>query len=169
MGALEKLRELEAGIAAASARQQQLRQAKETSVRAVQSRREALVTALESDLDGSPEATAAQKALEKAQKDADQPWDAKIEAAGRLVQQARAKRGVYIVNNSDSILGEMSAPAVQWPDRAREAMEALHAIAREYDEIGGPIERMAQEAGLTAVRVPPNPLERFVTELNRMR
>ena len=165
MSALEALRALEADIAAASARQQQLRHAKEAAVRAVNERREALVTALESDLDGSAEATAAQKALEKAQKEADQPWDAKIEAAGRLVQQARTKRGVYLGANVDRLLQELAAPAVDWPERARTALEALYAVAEEYDHLSMPIERLAQEAG-RPLRAPVNPLP--VHDLRRM-
>lgn len=104
-----------------------------------------------------------------AQRTAAEPWDQRIEAAGRIVEQARRKRGVFLTNNIDALLAEMSSPAVKWPERAREALEALYTVAREYDVIGGPIERLAQEAGLQAVRVPLNPLERFVSDLNRMR
>ncbi|MDP8909090.1 MAG: hypothetical protein M3N47_08220 [Chloroflexota bacterium] len=63
----------------------------------------------------------------------------------------------------------MTAPAVDWPERAHKALEAVYAVAREYDQIGGPMERLAREAGMTAIRVPISPLQRYESDINRMR
>ncbi len=138
--------------------QRELRDAKGAAARGVVKAHEALVSALESNLDGSPAATAAEKALEKARKAANQPWDAKAEAAGRLATQARQKRGEFITVRIDDLIAEMAEPARTWPARAREALERLAAVAAEYDAIGGPIERLAREAGRD-LRLPDNPLD----------
>lgn len=62
-------------------------------------------------------------------------------------------------------MAEMSVPALAWPERARQALEALYEVAREYDELGLPIERLAREAGRANTRIPVNPLP--VADLKR--
>lgn len=154
--ALEKLKTLEAEIAAAEKRQRDLQAGKTAAVRAVQAAREALVTRLAEDLDGA--ATNEQRAVAAAEKKAAEQWDARVEAAGRIVTQARQRREAFIGANADRLLAEMAAPARDWPERARAALEQLQAVAVEYDQIGGPIERLAREAG-RQLRVPDNPID----------
>ncbi len=157
MTALERLRELEENIARAGRRQRELREAKEIAVRDVAAKREALVGALAEDLDGSAAANTAQKALQVAEKRASEPWTEKAEAASRLVEKARQKRAAYINANIDALISEMSVPALDWPERARAALDALDEVAREYSLLGNPIEQLAREAGRPGVRVPINP------------
>ncbi len=94
---LEKLRALEADIATAVTRQQQVRRDKESAVREVNAAREALVQRLAQDLDGS--AATEQKALAAAERKAGEPWDARVEAAGRIIEEAWRKRGAYLTAN----------------------------------------------------------------------
>lgn len=156
MTAREKLKALDEEIAAAARRQDELRRAKATAVRAVNEKREALVARLAEDLDGC--ANTEQKGLAAAEKKASEPWDARVEAAGRIVAQARQRREAFIGANADRLLAEMAAPARDWPERARAALEQLEAVAVEYDHIGAPIERLAREAG-RQLRVPDNPID----------
>ncbi len=55
-------------------------------------------------------------------------------------------------------MAEMAQPALDWPERAQKALDELAAVATEYDRLGGPMERLAIEAG-RQLRYPPNPLD----------
>lgn len=111
MSAVEQLKDLEREIVEAGARQRELQQGKSAAVHAVREKDEALVRALEANLDGSPGATVAEKALIAARKRAEEPWDARIEAAGRLVSQAQRRRSQFVAGNLAQLLDEMGAPA----------------------------------------------------------
>jgi hypothetical protein len=140
-----------------------LRLGKEAAVRVVNEKREDLVRRFAQDLDGA--AAAEQKALAAAERTANEPWDERVEAAAMTVAQARQKRLAYIQANLDRLLTEMAQPARDWPQRVREALDRLHAVAREYEQLGMPMERLAREVGRDA-RMPDNPLD--VRAIRRM-
>lgn len=158
MSAFEQLKALEGDIVAAGARQRELQQGKAAAVHAVREKDEALVRALEANLDGSPGASAAEKALHAARKRANEPWDARIEAAGRLVSQAQQRRSQFVAGNLNQLLEEMAEPAKGWPERARAALDELERVAVEYETIARPMEQLAREGGRPHLRAPDSAL-----------